>query len=212
MALLSLPQTLSNFLRGQLAGDGGEALVLRSWPPRSTLDLGAVVTWTPTPTASAESIRRTTAAPLLILSPAPPPERATAIRLGADVCLNSDEDPVVVAAHLAALLRPRVEMRVAPGVLRAGNLEIDANSRRVRCNSSELRLSPREFDLLSHLVLNRGQVRRRHDLLSAVWGSRFVGEPKTVDVHIAWLRQKLPAESMVRITTLRGLGYRLDPL
>jgi len=59
--------------------------------------------------------------------------------------------------------------------------------------------------------MNRGVVLSRDRILAAAWGTRFVGEPKTVDVHIAWLRPKLEG-SQLRITTLRGIGYRLDVL
>ncbi len=57
-----------------------------------------------------------------------------------------------------------------------------------------------------------GRAFRRHELLDLVWGPRFTGGASTVDVHVSWIRQKLPQAARVRITTLRGVGYRLDEL
>jgi DNA-binding response OmpR family regulator len=57
-----------------------------------------------------------------------------------------------------------------------------------------------------------GRAFRRHELLDLVWGPRFTGGANTVDVHVSWIRQKLPQAARVRITTLRGVGYRLDEL
>jgi DNA-binding response OmpR family regulator len=72
-------------------------------------------------------------------------------------------------------------------------------------------MTPREFDLLRVLMENVGVVLSRDRILAGAWGSRFVGEPKTVDVHVAWLRPKLEGSGL-RVTTLRGVGYRLDVL
>ena len=88
---------------------------------------------------------------------------------------------------------------------------LDAEARRARIGLRELELSPREFDLLRVLSVNAGKALSRDRILGAAWQAGFVGEPKTVDVHIAWLRQKLDGSGL-RVTTLRGVGYRLDIL
>lgn len=177
---------------------------------RAGSPLAAVVAASETPSSTAELIRRSTAAPLLLLTGAEPAERATCVQLGADVCLRTDEDPQVITAHLDALLRHRRHEGAPLGQISIGDLLIDVEGRRVSVKGREIQLSPREFDLLAHFAANHGRVRRRYDLLDAVWGVNFVGEQKTVDVHVAWLRQKVPPEAGVRITTLRGVGYRLD--
>ena len=76
----------------------------------------------------------------------------------------------------------------------------------------ELRLAPKEFDLLSLLLRNTGRVLSRQAIIAAVWGNRFYGDPKTVDVHVRWLREKFEpfAQIPFRITTVFGVGYRLD--
>jgi DNA-binding response OmpR family regulator len=94
-------------------------------------------------------------------------------------------------------------------MLTAGNALIDTDERRVTVGGDEIELSPREFELLRVMAENRGKALSRDRILAAAWGPRFVGEPKTVDVHIAWLRQKLEGTGL-RVTTMRGLGYRLD--
>jgi len=82
----------------------------------------------------------------------------------------------------------------------------------VRLGPDDLRLSPKEFDLLSFLLANPGRVHSREQLIRRVWGPKFFGERKTVDVHVRWLREKFePFEALpFRITTVYGVGYRLD--
>jgi DNA-binding response OmpR family regulator len=94
-------------------------------------------------------------------------------------------------------------------LLTAGKVLIDAAERRATLNGRQMELSPREFELLRVMAENRGKALSRDRILAAAWGPRFVGEPKTVDVHVAWLRQKLDGSGL-RVTTMRGLGYRLD--
>lgn len=153
-------------------------------------------------------IRRVTASPLLVLG-GDDSEAATCLNLGADVWLPAETSPRVVAAQLRRLLRGNRD-RPRPGTMViAGNVIIDPEERRVTAGGLEIDLSPREFELLRVMAENRGKALSRDRILAAAWGPRFVGEPKTVDVHIAWLRQKLEGTGL-RVTTMRGLGYRLD--
>ena len=98
---------------------------------------------------------------------------------------------------------------VAKGELIAGPLRIDQAGRRVNCRGQELELQPKQFDLLIYLVRNRGTVLTRDQLLHNVWGYDYVGDTRTVDVHIRWLREKLeedPANPKL-VQTVRGVGY-----
>jgi len=155
------------------------------------------------------AVRRATAAPLLVMGP---DERvaATCLAMGADAWLPAGSTSNLIAAQVQALLR---KASPAPSRTRlgAGRLRLDSSARRAEVDGREIQLAPREFDLLQVLLMNRGVVLSRDRILAAAWGTRFVGEPKTVDVHIAWLRPKLEG-SQLRITTLRGIGYRLDVL
>ncbi len=91
----------------------------------------------------------------------------------------------------------------------AGPLRIDLAGRRVSCRGQELELQPKQFELLTYLVRNRGTVLTRDQLLTNVWGYDYTGDTRTVDVHVRWLREKLeedPANPRL-IQTVRGVGY-----
>ena len=91
----------------------------------------------------------------------------------------------------------------------AGPLRIDLAGRRVNCRGQELELQPKQFELLTYLVRNRGTVLTRDQLLHNVWGYDYAGDTRTVDVHVRWLREKLeedPANPRL-IQTVRGVGY-----
>ena len=155
------------------------------------------------------AVRRVTAAPLLVVG-ADERVAATCLAIGADAWLPSESASRLVCAQVRALLRKRVTGRV-DAVIEVGRLRLDAGARRAEVEGRELQMTPREFDLLRVLVESKGLVLSRDRILAGAWGPRFVGEPKTVDVHIAWLRPKLDG-SGIRVTTLRGVGYRLDVL
>ena len=91
----------------------------------------------------------------------------------------------------------------------AGSLRIDTAGRRVHNRGKELDLQPKQFDLLTYLVRNRGTVLTRDQLLHNVWGYDYAGDTRTVDVHVRWLREKLeedPANPKL-VQTVRGVGY-----
>jgi DNA-binding response OmpR family regulator len=116
----------------------------------------------------------------------------------------AQEDGTVqnIADETSAAQRPGRE-------LLAGPLRIDLAGRRVNCRGKELELQPKQFDLLTYLVRNRGTVLTRDQLLQNVWGYDYVGDTRTVDVHVRWLREKLeedPANPKL-IQTVRGVGY-----
>ena len=90
-----------------------------------------------------------------------------------------------------------------------GPLRIDLAGRRVHCRGQDLDLQPKQFDLLTYLVRNRGTVLTRDQLLLNVWGYDYAGDTRTVDVHVRWLREKIeedPANPRL-IQTVRGVGY-----
>jgi len=74
----------------------------------------------------------------------------------------------------------------------------------------DVKLTAREFDLLSYLIAHPGRVHTRDVLLENVWGHEFSGDRKTVDVHVRWLREKFAGVAPFEIVTVRGIGYRLD--
>jgi DNA-binding response OmpR family regulator len=92
-----------------------------------------------------------------------------------------------------------------------GSLSLDRDSRRVHVRGTELKLTAKEFDLLSFLVANRGRVYSAEALLAHVWRRRTSAQNmKTVAVHVRWLRTKLAGQTDAAIVTVRGAGYRLE--
>jgi DNA-binding response OmpR family regulator len=114
-------------------------------------------------------------------------------------------------ARVRAALR-RKPKPAAPDELQAGDLTLDLIRRRAYKNSEELNLSYKEFDLLAELMRNQGMVLSRDLLLTKVWGYDYIGESRTVDVHVRWLREKVEADPAHprRITTVRSIGYRFE--
>lgn len=116
------------------------------------------------------------------------------------------------------LARVRAVLRRAPGravhgqELRVGNIRADLASHRAYRGEEELHLSQREFDLLVELMRNAGAVLTRDLLLTRVWGYDYLGDTRTVDVHIRWLRQKIEDDpsNPQHIVTVRGVGYRFE--
>ena len=115
-------------------------------------------------------------------------------------------------ARLRALTRRRLSDVAETTVLDVGDLTVDIAARRVHVGDVEVELRAKEFDLLVVLMRNAGTVVSRERAMSLVWDEHWFGSTKTLDVHIAALRQRLgesgPEGS--RITTLRGVGYRLE--
>ena len=115
------------------------------------------------------------------------------------------------------MARVRASLRRKPGSssveqLQSGDLSLDLIARKAYQGDMELSLSHKEFDLLAELMRNQGMVLSRDLLLTKVWGYDYVGESRTVDVHIRWLRGKLEEEPSKpkRITTVRSIGYRFE--
>jgi DNA-binding response OmpR family regulator len=122
------------------------------------------------------------------------------------------DDYLVKPFRLAELLaRVRAHLRRATAGqeerLRAGRVTVEVAARRVWLGEAEVELRPKEFDLLALLAANAGRVVTRERIMAAVWDTDWLGATKTLDTHILALRHKLGAEA---ITTLRGVGYRLE--
>jgi DNA-binding response OmpR family regulator len=158
---------------------------------------------------------------LLARHPQVPVIMLTARRDEIDVVLGLDAgavDYIGKPFRLAELLaRVRAQLRrPAPSgtdVVEVGDLRVDTAARRVWLAGRELDLRAKEFDLLAALALSAGRAVTRDELMLDVWDMHWAGSTKTLDVHIAALRRHLdpPDAPTSRITTLRGVGYRLEP-
>ena len=142
-------------------------------------------------------------------------DKVVGLQLGADDYVTKPFSFNELLARVTALLR-RSDMSArpsgAPEIEEFDGFRIDRAARTIHVEQVELRLAPKEFDLLSLLLRNTGRVLSRQAIIAAVWGNRFYGDPKTVDVHVRWLREKFEPFAQVpfRITTVFGVGYRLD--
>jgi DNA-binding response OmpR family regulator len=114
-------------------------------------------------------------------------------------------------ARVRAALR-RKPKPATPDQLMSGDLSVDLVGRKAYKGDGELNLSHKEFDLLAELMRNQGLVLSRDLLLTKVWGYDYIGESRTVDVHVRWLREKIEdnPSKPARITTMRSVGYRFE--
>ncbi|NOK60223.1 MAG: response regulator transcription factor [Chloroflexi bacterium AL-W] len=141
-------------------------------------------------------------------------DRIAGLELGADDYVSKPFSLGELLARVRAILR-RSERQPTNNnreVLEAGAVRIDTGSRRAWRSANELSLSQKEFDLLTCLVRNRGMALSRDVLLERVWGYDFLGDSRTVDVHVRWLREKVEPDPgrPIYIQTVRGVGYRFE--
>ena len=149
-------------------------------------------------------------------------DRVVGLEVGADDYLPKPFSMRELIARVKALLRRvrmmREEVNAAiqeghiPQVMTFDNLEIDLSRREVRLDDKVVPCKPKEFELLTFMGQHKGRVLSRDFILERVWGRGFVGDSRTVDVHIRWLREKIEEipEKPIRIITVRGAGYRFE--
>lgn len=149
-------------------------------------------------------------------------DRVVGLEVGADDYLTKPFSMRELIARVKAMLRRvriiREEVSASQGegsdrlLYQFDNLRIDVGRREVQLSENLVNLKPKEYELLYYLAKHKGQVLSRDQILESVWGWDYVGDSRTVDVHIRWLREKIeldPAKPE-RIITVRGAGYRFE--
>lgn len=135
-------------------------------------------------------------------------DRVIGLDLGADDYLCKPFGMMEMVSRIKAVLR-RAGPKEAAGLLTLGNITLDARRHSVSVDGRTVALTLKEYELLKLLMECRGQVFTRELLLSAVWGTDYLGESRTVDVHVGTLRTKL-GNAGAQIVTVRGVGYKLE--
>lgn len=135
-------------------------------------------------------------------------DRVVGLELGGDDYITKPFSPKELVARVGAVLRRTERTRVPETTLRYGPLVVDMDRHAVTVDGREVRLTAKEFLLLKYLIEHRERVLSRDLLLADVWGYRYTGGTRTVDVHIRRLREKLPEVSSA-IVTIKQFGYRL---
>jgi two-component system response regulator RegX3 len=139
------------------------------------------------------------------------------LEVGADDYITKPYRMREVVARMRAVLRrapadSNSASELSPGSLAVGEVVLDPDEHRVTIDGAEVSLPLKEFELLHLLLANAGRVLPRETLIDRVWGSDYVGDTKTLDVHIKRLRAKVEPNptTPTRIITYRGLGYKFD--
>jgi two-component system phosphate regulon response regulator PhoB len=154
---------------------------------------------------------RTKAIPILMLTArGDEADRVAGLDAGADDYIVKPFSPRELLARIRAVLRRRVP-EASSGVIKMGQLQLDADTHRVSLADKPLKVGPTEFKLLQFLMRHPERVHSRGALLDKVWGDHVYIEERTVDVHVKRLRESL-GEAAAMIETVRGSGYRITLL
>lgn len=170
-------------------------------------------------------LRREMSTPVLMLTARDDEiDRVVGLEIGADDYMAKPFSMRELIARVKAMLR-RVRLdhedashagdendQLKAKVLEFDNLRIDITRREVTVDGEVIPLKPKEYELLTFFGLHQGQVLSRELILERVWGWDFIGDSRTVDVHVRWLREKVEKDSANprRIVTVRGAGYRFE--
>ena len=190
------------------ARDGQEALEVarRQKPDLLVLDLmmPRVDGW-----EVCRRLRKDSAIPIIMLTARDDDvDKIVGLELGADDYVTKPFNPRELVARVKAVLR-RAQAPADPGdAIRVANLDVDPARREVHVGGQPVQLRGQEFELLLVLARHEGRVMTREALLRQAWGYDYLGESRTVDVHVAALREKL-AGADIEIQAVRGLGYKL---
>jgi two-component system response regulator RegX3 len=139
-------------------------------------------------------------------------DKVVGLELGADDYVTKPFSHRELVARIRAVLRRGQDTELVPDVVEAAGVRMDVERHEVSLNGERIKLALKEFELLEMLLRNAGRVMTRGQLIDRIWGADYVGDTKTLDVHIKRLRTKIesdPANPRYLIT-VRGLGYKFE--
>lgn len=158
------------------------------------------------------TIRQTSAVPIIMVSAKDTEvDKVVGLELGADDYVTKPYSPRELVARIRAVLRRGgVEEAEETPTLQVGSVRMDVDRHIVTVDGEEVRFPLKEFELLEFFLRNPGRVLTRGQLIDRVWGADYVGDTKTLDVHVKRLRAKIEPDPAhpVTLTTVRGLGYK----
>ena len=140
-------------------------------------------------------------------------DKILGLELGADDYITKPFSVRELMARVKAVLRRYTKSDESSEKFVFGDIEADFENHSVICAGEKIELTLKEFELLEVLVKNRGKILTREMLLDKIWGYEYIGESRTVDVHIRYLRKKVEKDDKNPkfIETIRGVGYRFNP-
>ncbi len=139
-------------------------------------------------------------------------DKVVGLELGADDYVTKPFSHRELVARIRAVLRRGQDAELLPEVIEAGDVRMDVERHEVTLRGEVVKLALKEFELLEMLLRNAGRVMTRGQLIDRIWGSDYVGDTKTLDVHVKRLRSKIEDDPTqpVRLVTVRGLGYKYE--
>ncbi len=140
-------------------------------------------------------------------------DKILGLELGADDYITKPFSIRELLARIKAILRRTKSSSGSEEIFKSNDIYINFDRREVSILDNKIELTLKEFELLEILVKNRGKILTRETLLDKIWGYEYVGETRTVDVHIRYLRKKIEVDDKNPkfIETIRGVGYRFNP-
>jgi len=164
-----------------------------------------------------KEIRKTSNMPIIMLTAKIEEyNKVVGLELGADDYVTKPFSMSELLARIKSLLR-RYNMNnrsedEPSNILESGDLLVDLNKHIATIEKTPLDLRPKQFDLLTFFLRNKGKALSRDQILENLWGHDYIGDVRTVDVHVRWLREIIEKDSRKpnRIITVRGFGYRFD--
>ena len=139
-------------------------------------------------------------------------DKVVGLELGADDYVTKPFSHRELVARIRAVLRRGQDTDALPAVIEVGDVRMDVERHEVQVRGVGVRLALKEFELLELLLRNPGRVLTRGRLIDRIWGADYVGDTKTLDVHVKRLRAKIEADPShpTRLVTVRGLGYKYE--